>query len=156
MSELCDFCFIETEPERILYRTELITSFLSLPFLTKGHALVIPNKHFVRPEQLSDEMIVAIQREADRLSGVMLGSIAMGVDRWQKTRPFVEEEPDKPKRDHLHEHVLPSSEHEMLYDTAIIWGGDMAPWMRPGETPEEQADFAEMVALLRHPDQNAA
>lgn len=140
MPENCDFCLIGNEEDRILNRTGLITSFLSNPRLTLGHVLVVPNRHIILPKQLNDNEILAMHREADRVSGILLGSIALGVDRWQKARPHTPEGPIK--RDHVHLHVLPSSPGQPIYDTGIEWGGD-------GWLPLLPDEMAEMVELLR-------
>ena len=139
MPETCDFCTIHTESYRILNRTDDITSFLSNPRLAKGHSLIIPNRHITTLDELNDNEVLGMHREANRLSRLMLGSIAMGVDRWQKSRPHVPE--GRIKRNHLHLHVLPSAPEDHLYNRGIDWGGDRWTWLAPREA-------ANMVELL--------
>jgi diadenosine tetraphosphate (Ap4A) HIT family hydrolase len=120
MSAECNFCEIENEEDRIIRRTELITSFLSNPRLAPGHVLIVPNYHAVLPTQIDDKEVLAIHSEANRLTKIMLGSFALGIDRWQKSRPQVPE--NDIKRDHLHMHLLPSNPGESIYKTGIEWG----------------------------------
>jgi len=145
--EHCDFCGIAaTEPKRIIKANNpLVTSFLSNPSLGLGHALVIPKRHMTLPQDLSDNEIVAMHREADRLTKVMLGDLGLkGVDRWQKTRPDMPE--NAIKRNHVHLHVLPSNPGEQLHDQGIIWGGTEADWQ-----PLADADRDRWLAALRPP-----
>lgn len=136
----CDFCTIYKEPERIIIRNRYITSLLSNPRLTLGHTLIIPNRHLTLPEELSDDEVLAIHHEATRLTERTMGSLAMGVDRWQKSRPRVPE--SAIKRDHLHVHILPSNPESTLYDRAIDWGGD--EW-----TPLSPSECTRLLGLLR-------
>lgn len=140
MVSRCNFCNIGSEPDRIIRRTNAMTSFLSNPRLVIGHALVVPNRHITLPSELSDEEIVATFREASRLTEVMLGGMALGTDIWQKSRPQVAEGPIK--QDHIHAHVLPSVPGMEVYDRGINWGeGD---WRSL-----ELDEMALMVGLLR-------
>lgn len=155
MAKSCDLCQVGTESYRVINQTELITSFLSTPRLVRGHSLVIPNRHSVPPAELTDEEVLAMRREGDRLRKAMLGSFALGVDRFQKTRPFVGQAGIK--RDHEHEHIIPSSPSTSneLYETGIIWGkrdhfynseGASVPALWQPLTPKEAAT---MTAILR-------
>ncbi len=119
MSKECDFCEIGNEEDRVIRRTDLVTSFLSNPRLVLGHALIVPNQHVTLPTELSDAEVLAMHSEANRLTKIMLGSIALGVDSWQKTRPYVPE--GAIKRNHLHRHLLPSSPGQPIYNTGIAW-----------------------------------
>jgi histidine triad (HIT) family protein len=140
----CDLCGIaDREPERVIHQTEQVTSFLSDKRLTPGHALVIPNAHVEVPWELSDEELRELHLEGDRLSIAMLGSFALGVERWLKTRPYVPE--GEIKRNHLHLHILPSSPGEPLYDPGVLWG-NAAAW-----SPLVEKGKARMLALLRPP-----
>ena len=119
---------------------DLVTSFVSRPWLAIGHALVVPNRHVIRPDNLNDQEVLAIHREADRLAD-KLARIAIGIDRFQKTRTHVPE--GAIKRDHLHLHLLPSKPGDWLYDHGVNWG-DEHGWAQPTE-----AELQEMLDLLR-------
>lgn len=121
----CNFCEIEHETDRIIRRTDLVTSFLSNPRLVPGHVLIVPNYHATLPTQLDDMEVLAMHSEANRLTKIMLGSFALGVDRWQKSRPQVPE--NEIKQNHVHMHILPSNPGESVYSQGIEWG-DGAQW----------------------------
>lgn len=121
MSETCTFCSAQTLEWRTVHHDKLVRSFLSDPKLTRGHALVIPNRHVEPPDQLTNPESAAVIREAERLRAVMLGSFAVGVDVWQKTRQLISEGHNGTKMNHEHFHVLPSSPGDELYETGIVW-----------------------------------
>lgn len=97
----------------------LATAFLSSPRLMPGHTLVIPNRHIELPSELSKEETTALFELINPIHAKLLGSLAVGVDIWQKSRPQVVE--DGHKIDHVHFHVLPSTPGEELYGEALNW-----------------------------------
>lgn len=120
MKPECDFCHLENEPHRLIRQGELATSFLSDPRLVPGHTLIVPNRHVELPPEISAAEISDIYKEAQRLTRRMIGSMAMGVDFWQKTRPAVQEG-NNFKMNHVHFHILPSNQGEELYEQALVW-----------------------------------
>lgn len=115
----CAFCETTGIAERLISTNDLASAFLSSPRLMPGHTLVIPNRHVELPSELSPEETVAIFELIKLIHTKLLGSIALGVDIWQKSRPQVDQ--DGHKVDHVHFHILPSSPGEELYDEALNW-----------------------------------
>jgi histidine triad (HIT) family protein len=120
--ENCDFCQPEDFAWRIIREDDHVVSFLSDPRRAVGHSLVIPREHREPPELLTEEERIALLAETSRLSKLMLGAFAVGVDVWQKTRPSVAE--NAIKRNHFHTHVIPSKPGDEIYSTGIIWTPD--------------------------------
>ena len=137
----CPFCQLDSQPERIVRKNEHCRSFLSNPRLARGHALVIPNRHVETPDQINSDEYRAVFDEVRRLQAKILGSIAPGVDLWQKTRPSVRQG-RRFKVDHVHFHVLPSNPGDELYDDSLTWTKD-----RFADLNDDERD--EMVELLK-------
>jgi len=119
MPKECAFCEPEQFADRIINANEQATAFLSTPRLMPGHTLVIPNRHVELPSELTGEEVAAIFDLIAPIHVRLLGSLAVGVDIWQKARPFVPQ--DGHKVDHVHFHVLPSQPGEELYGEALNW-----------------------------------
>lgn len=143
MNETCTFCSERTLEWRTIHHDKLVRSFLSDPKLAPGHSLVVPNRHVVPPESLTDEEKIAVFSEAERLRAAMLGSFAIGADWFQKTRPNVAQGHNGTKVDHWHLHVLPSNPGEELYETSLGWG------VRSNFSPLLEREADEMLEVLR-------
>jgi len=55
----CPYCSLlqgKIENALVLYRDELVTAFLSHMPVNQGHAIVIPNSHFVNPSSIPEEV----------------------------------------------------------------------------------------------------
>jgi diadenosine tetraphosphate (Ap4A) HIT family hydrolase len=142
--EACAFCNITSEPERIIRRGNLFTSFLSNPRLVKGHVLVIPNDHVEDVADLSLGRNYEMFEEIQRIILILrsLGESAMGTDVWTKTRLHVPE--GEIKINHLHTHLIPSGPGTEIYDRGLLWTPD-----RFSPLPDDERD--EMRDLLTAP-----
>ena len=118
----CGFCEPNSLSERTISSNEYAISFLSSPRLSPGHSLVVPRRHVEGYDQLSSEEAQAIQELISLIYRRLLGSIAIGVDIWQKTRPQIEQ--DGFKMDHVHFHVIPSAPNDERYSEALRWSRD--------------------------------
>lgn len=123
MSE-CAFDRLENFDGRLLNATdEHIVSVLSNPSMTTGHSLVITKRHVVPGvDSLTPAEAISMEKEIERLRRIMLAIGFLGVDIFQKTRPFVPEGHNGTKMDHWHVHVLPSKPGSKLYDYELSWG----------------------------------
>jgi histidine triad (HIT) family protein len=118
----CGFCEPSSFSERTIGSNERAISLLSSPRLTPGHSLVIPRRHVEALDDLSGEEFGAIHELLSPIYRRLLGSIAVGVDVWQKTRPAVSQ--DGVKMDHVHFHVVPSKPGDERYSEALRWSRD--------------------------------
>ncbi len=107
--EGCKFCDPKSEDlrPRLINLGSWCYSALSNPRITRGHALVIPNRHVEDPTEVDERDFIYIQREIIKLQRKILLEIAPGVDVWQKYQPFVEEGHAGTKMNHVHYHVIP-------------------------------------------------
>ena len=103
--------------------------------------MVIPNRHVEIPDRINSDECRAVFDEIRRLQAKMLGSIALGIDCWQKTRPGVRQG-QRFKVDHVHFHVLPSNPGDELYDGSLTWTRDRFVGLNDDERDE-------MVELLK-------
>ena len=141
--EDCPFCDPGEIGWRLIHEDEKVLSFLSNPRIVRGNALVVPRRHIEPPEPMTDQEMIAVFSETERLRSVMLGRLAfLGVDVFQKTRPQVAQGHNGTKVNHLHFHVLPSYPGTELYDTGVIWTPDRF-------SPLTREEAAELIPLLR-------
>ncbi len=120
--ENCDLCRPEKFAWRTVHEDGNVISLLSDPRMVLGHTIVIPREHREPPESLTDAEKVAMLLETERLSRLMLGSFAVGVDVWQKTRPYMPE--NAIRRRHYHTHVIPCEPGDGTYESGLIWTPD--------------------------------
>jgi diadenosine tetraphosphate (Ap4A) HIT family hydrolase len=104
----CVFCDRESMQWRTIRSEHLFTSFVSRPWFRKGQILVVPNRHVVKPGELSPEEAMAIMVELGRLSLKLDTGFGTGI--MQKYQPSQEE--NGIKVNHLHFHVFPRIEDE--------------------------------------------
>jgi len=143
-SKECVFCEPGHFADKLIATNELATAFLSTPRLTPGHTLVIPKRHVELPSELTSDETGAIFDLIGPIHAKLLGSIAVGVDIWQKTRPEVAQ--DGHKVDHVHFHILPSTPGEELY-------GEALNWRRPNFAPLGDNERLQMLGLLQSENQ---
>lgn len=118
----CDFCKPPTFADRIIGSNEHAISLLSSPRLTPGHSLVIARRHIERLDELTSDEMQAVHELISPIYRRLLGNLALGVDVWQKTRPFVKQ--NGIKMDHIHFHVIPSDIGDERYNEALRWNRD--------------------------------
>lgn len=53
-----------SQPAYIIYQNELVTAFLDINPVTKGHTLVCPNKHIKKLDEITDTYISNALMEA--------------------------------------------------------------------------------------------
>jgi diadenosine tetraphosphate (Ap4A) HIT family hydrolase len=112
----CPFCQLDSTDDRVIQTGGLTYTILSDPRLLAGHTLVIPRRHIVKPWELRPPELLAIFQEIDRLRQRLL-TVAEGVDVRQNYRPFLA--PSKLKVDHVHFHVLPRTNKDVLYQKSM-------------------------------------
>jgi len=104
----CIFCKIALKeiPAKILVETELCIGFLDAFPLAKGHALVIPKKHYEKlqdlPSDINSEVFSIVHSlisKVDSLTGATLVAIHNGKDSGQEIP-------------HLHVHLIPRSKDD--------------------------------------------
>lgn len=127
----CGFCQPGSLFERTIGSNEHAISFLSSPRLSPGHSLVVPRRHVEAFDELSNKETQAIQELISPIYRRLLGSIAVGVDIWQKTRPQIEQ--DGFKMDHVHFHVIPSTPSDERYGEALRWSRDQFETLEDAE-----------------------
>lgn len=121
-SSECNFCEPSSFSERMISSNEHAISLLSSPRLVTGHSLVIPKRHSESLDDLSSDEVQAIHELISPIYRRLLGTIALGVDVWQKTRPSIDQ--DGVKMNHVHFHILPSNPGEEAYTEALRWSRD--------------------------------
>lgn len=72
----CIFCAIVAgqAPAALIHRDEHCTVFLDIHPLQRGHALIVPNRHAVRLQELPQESLQRLYAAADRVMAAMGGS----------------------------------------------------------------------------------
>ena len=104
----CIFCKIALKeiPSKILVETELCIGFLDAFPLAKGHALVIPKKHYEKLQDLPSDtnsevfsIVLSLISKVDSLTGATLVAIHNGKDSGQEIP-------------HLHVHLIPRSKDD--------------------------------------------
>ena len=115
----CIFCKIVAGqvPCHKLYNDEHVLSFLDVGPLSRGHALVIPKGHWVKLDQVPDEISATIGQLLPRLSAAVMR--ASGAEDWnvlqnngRSAHQFV---------DHVHFHIIPKVDGAGL---GISWPAD--------------------------------
>ena len=104
----CIFCKIASKeiPTEILVETELCVGFLDAFPLAKGHALVIPKKHYEKlqdlPTNINTEMFSTVHSlisKVDTLTGATLVAVHNGKESGQEIP-------------HVHVHLIPRSKDD--------------------------------------------
>lgn len=115
MTERCDFCQIVKNDDpnaRVLYRDLNVTAFLPLTPATKGHALVVPNRHVAEHVDLSDaesrQLGSAVRRTAKAVRAALSPD---GINIIQSTGEAATQTVP-----HVHFHVVPrwTDDHMVL------------------------------------------
>jgi histidine triad (HIT) family protein len=101
----CIFCRIldGKEEATFLYRNSRVSAFLDIHPLFEGHALVIPNDHYVDISDVSEESLGEVMKVAQAVSNLMMKNLgAEGVNIMHSTG-----RPAGQTIFHFHVHVLP-------------------------------------------------
>lgn len=132
----CPFCVIvkdEDPKARVLYRDRDVTAFFPLMPATKGHTLVIPNRHVAEHVDLTDtesrQLGSAVRRTAKALRSAVSPD---GINIIQSTGPVATQ-----TIPHVHFHVVPRWSSD---DVSLIW---------PDKEAEDSAAQDQTLALVR-------
>lgn len=110
----CRFCCIyETETQRVLEIKEHCVVIFSNPRLMKGHLLVIPKRHVLSLNELTQEERSELFNTAIYYQSELLEKFSSGCDLKQHNRPFLPE--NDLKVDHVHIHLQPREFEDELY-----------------------------------------
>ncbi len=108
MSEDCIFCkIIKGEiPSRKVYEDEDMIAFLDIMPVNKGHALVVPKRHFQYIEEATDEELAALMKKIKKIAPAVLRAVGsqgynLGINNGAVAGQLVP---------HLHFHIMPRFE----------------------------------------------
>lgn len=101
----CIFCKIAAKeiPASVLYEDDDVMVFMDIGPIIKGHALVIPRRHYDPVTETPDEILVKLHLCAKKIAGAQMNGLgADGVNIVQNNgRAAGQEVP------HIHVHVIP-------------------------------------------------
>ena len=109
----CRFCDINNTKGRIIESLQHCSVIFSNPRLMVGHLLVIPHRHVLNLNELSDEERKELFDVVIKYQNKILEKVASGCDIKQHNRPFLPE--NDLKVDHLHIHLQPREFEDELY-----------------------------------------
>lgn len=101
----CIFCLIAKKqiPAKVIYEDGLIMAFLDINPVNKGHALIIPKKHYNVLPQMEDKEVEHLFKIVKYLSGVIFGAVnAEGITVMQRNGKAAGQEVP-----HVHVHIIP-------------------------------------------------
>ena len=104
----CIFCKIANKeiPATIIYEDEEVLVFMDIGPIIKGHALVIPKKHYDPVTQTPDELLAKLHLTAKRIAKAQMNALgAGGVNIMQNNGAAAGQEVS-----HIHVHVIPRFE----------------------------------------------
>lgn len=104
----CAWCANVGLEKRTIQQTELIRSFVSVPWFRHGHCLVIPLRHVASVDELTTQEASEVLLEAGRLGKLL--DVGFGKGIMQKDDPI--QPRNGVKMDHLHFHVFPRRKKE--------------------------------------------
>jgi len=126
----CIFCKIVNKeiPATILFEDNDLLVFMDIGPIIKGHALVIPKKHYDPIAQTPDKLLAKLHIAAKRIAATQMNALgADGVNIMQNNGAAAGQEVP-----HIHVHVIPRFE-----DDGHHWN-----W-----NPKKYNDFEEMAEL---------
>jgi len=101
----CIFCKIVSKeiPATIIYEDEEVIVFMDIGPIIKGHALVIPKKHYDPVTQTPDDLLAKLHLVAKRVAQAQMNGLgADGVNIMQNNGVAAGQEVP-----HIHVHVIP-------------------------------------------------
>lgn len=128
----CIFCkLIKKEiPATVIYEDDEVLVFMDIGPIVKGHALVIPKKHYDPIDETPDGIIAKLHLTAKKIAGAQMNALgADGVNILQNNGKAAGQEVE-----HIHVHVIPRFD-----DDGHHWN-----W-----NPKRYTDFNEMNELAR-------
>ena len=110
----CRFCKIVNDKKRVFRETKNTVTFLSNPSLVKGHALVVPKKHYENISDIPQKIRHELIDEASAVQRLLVTKLKYpGCDISQHNTPFVPE--NRLKVHHIHFHVIPRCLDDDIY-----------------------------------------
>ena len=106
----CIFCKIVSKeiPATIIYEDEEVIVFMDIGPIIKGHALVIPKKHYDPVTQTPDDLLAKLHITAKRIAKAQMNGLgADGVNIVQNNGTAAGQEVP-----HIHVHVIPRFEDD--------------------------------------------
>lgn len=97
--------------------------FFSNPRLTKGHLLVVPNRHVEKPWELTTTEIKDIFALVHKYQKLLAEKIGTGCDVRQNYRPFLPE--SELKIDHIHFHLIPRTLKDEIFEVSQQFEPDL-------------------------------
>ncbi|MDO8538521.1 MAG: HIT family protein [archaeon] len=115
----CRFCeIVKGNADRALIsQSKHCISFLSNPYLMRGHSLVIPKKHYESLIEMPSPVLHDLIDEIKKLEKRIL-KFSDGVTIVQNFLPFVAEKDTKV--DHVHFHLWPRTNFDNYYKKVLI------------------------------------
>ncbi|MDF7800355.1 HIT family protein [Pontiellaceae bacterium B1224] len=101
----CIFCKIVAKeiPATIIYEDDEVLAFMDIGPIIKGHALVIPKKHYDPITETPDEILAQLHITAKKIASAQLNAFgADGVNIMQNNGKASGQEVE-----HIHVHVIP-------------------------------------------------
>ena len=118
----CVFCNLNKRKK--IKESKNSFTILSNPYLTKGHLLIIPKKHFENILEIPDEILFELIKELKDVEKLLIERLNVkGVDLRQNFRPFQKQ--SKLKVNHVHFHLIPREFEDELYKKSMIFEKDV-------------------------------
>jgi len=120
----CPFCeIVKNSKERMLAERAHVVVILSNPRLVAGHLLVIPKRHVLKLQELSEEEQKELFDTVLAWQEKIITRIASGCDIRQNYRPFIKQ--NDLKIDHAHVHLIPRELEDELYQKSTKFEKDI-------------------------------
>lgn len=106
----CLFCKIVAKeiPATVVYEDDAVLVFMDIGPIIKGHALVIPKKHFDPITEIPDELLAELHVIAKKIATAQMNAFgADGVNIMQNNGKAAGQEVE-----HLHVHVIPRFDND--------------------------------------------
>ncbi len=135
MSE-CIFCKIAAKeiPATVVFEDEEVLVFMDIGPIMKGHALVIPKKHYDPVTEIPDELLAKLHITAKKIAKAQLNGLgADGVNIMQNNGKASGQEVP-----HLHVHVIPR------------FDGDGHHWNWNAKSYNDFDEMSELADRIRH------
>lgn len=123
--EKCALCDFEPLRDVVIHENELAVAVLARQRLARGHTLIVPRRHVVASEALTDAEVVAVNHLRTPLEAAMRAAIVGetgGIDVWERNRPDFAATPALPE--HRQIHLIPSQPGGELFGSALVWSRD--------------------------------
>ncbi len=130
----CIFCRIVAKeiPATVVYEDDDVLAFMDIGPIIKGHALVIPQKHYDPVTQIPDDLLAKLHLTAKRIAKAQMNGLgADGVNIMQNNGTAAGQEVP-----HIHVHVIPR-----FKDDGHRWNWDAKKY----DNIDEMAELADKM-----------